>query len=102
MPHVALGDNEALNYMNTLRILTQDLTKQEKTGALSFSHHRRKRSSGAQGEEARDIGLELVTRIRTWPTVQHTRAALYSGNDVLLAVLVRLPVPELLLPALEK
>ena len=55
-----LGDNEAL-HASHFNSRDQFLTKQEKTGAMSFSHHRRKRSSGAQGEEARDSGLELVT-----------------------------------------
>ena len=57
---VAIGDNKSLHASH---FNSRDLTKQEKTGAVSFkvSHHRRKRSSGAQAEEARDGGLELVT-----------------------------------------
>ena len=95
---VALRDNESLNY--TLR---SNLIKQERPAPCLFSHHRRKRSSGAQAEEAQDSGLELVTC--TYVTNftasnTHTRSLGDSGNDVLLAA--RLPVPELLFPALER
>ena len=65
---VALGDNELSNY--TLRILTPETWRSRRRPAPC---HRRKRASGARAEEARDSGLELVTR--TWLTVQHTRAA---------------------------
>ena len=69
---VALEDNESLNY--TLRILTPETWRSRRRPATClFSHHHRKQSSGAWAEEARDSGLELVTRTR--PTVQHTRAA---------------------------
>ena len=80
---VALEDNKSLNY--TLRILTPETWRSRRRPApCLFSHHRRKRSSGAQSEEARDSGLELVTRTRS--TVQYTRAAgrgqrLSSGSE---------------------
>ena len=69
---VALGDNKSLH---GLHFNSRDLTKQEKTGAVSFkvSHHRRKRSSGARAEKARDGGLELVTNARGQPSNTHAR-----------------------------
>ena len=51
----------SLNY--TLRILTPETWRSRRRPApCLFPHHRRKQSSGAQGEGARDSGLELVTR----------------------------------------
>ena len=65
---VALGDNESL-----LRFASETWRTRRRPVPCLFAHHRRKRSSGARAEEARDNGLELVTP--TWPTVPHTRAA---------------------------
>ena len=67
---VALGDNESL-----LRFASETWRSRRRPVPCLFSHHRRKRSSGARAEEARDSGLELVRGTPTWPTVQHTRAA---------------------------
>ena len=91
---VALGDNESLNY--TLRIFSPGTWRSRiRPAPCLFSHHRRKRSSGARAEEqeAQNSGLELVTHVWTWPTVQ-----LNFGNEVLLAA--RQPVPEV--PAVYK
>ena len=92
---VALGDNESLNYTLRISIQELDLTKQEKTGAMSFftsSSKTIKRSSSRR--EARDSGLELVTRMPVWyvgyayvanrPTRAPTRGLGDAGNDVLL------------------
>ena len=87
MPHhdwspvlgVALGDNESL-HVHASHFHSRDLTKQEKTGALSFftsSSKTIKRSSSQR--EVRDTGLELVTgmvrtlRIRGQTSNTHVR-----------------------------
>ena len=68
---VALGDNESRF------AFTPETWRSSWRGSAPclFSHHRRKRSSGAQAEEAWDSGPELVTRTCTYvanrPT--HTR-----------------------------
>ena len=84
---VALGDNKSLHASH---FNSRDLTKQEKTGAVSFkvSHHRRKRSSGrgARAEEARDSTADLSslhTYVANRPS--HTRGLGDSGINVLLA-----------------
>ena len=70
---VALGDNETLN--STLRILTPKTWRSRRRPAPCLFSHHRKRSSGARAEEARDSGLELVTRRLTCPKAGHWKKA---------------------------
>ena len=90
---------ESLNF--TLHILTPETRRSRRRPApCLFSHHRRTRSSGAQFEEARDSGLELVAD--TWPIVHHTRStwATLATTFFRQQHVSRLPV--LLFPSLEK
>ena len=94
---VALGDNESLNYIHASHFNSRDLTKQEKTGAMSFLKFHIIVENDQAELEPKNKKLETADssslHIRTWPTVQ-----LNFGNDVLLGV--RQPVPEF--PALYK
>ena len=97
---VALGDNESLNY--TLRILLQRPDEAGEDRRHVFFHIIVENDQAELKAKKLEIANSSSLHARTWPTVQHTRGLVLwqMRNDVPLAV--RLPVPELLFPALEK